>query len=267
MKLFAVAAALLALVTPAAAPAQPGFAWPEGRQAAIVLTYDDAAPSQLVNAVPALDEAGLKATFFLNARFGPESVAQWRAVAANGHELGNHTLFHPCPKGRFAMEKQYESETYSMKGMLAEIAAMNTLLAAIDGKAGRTMGIPCGIPLAGGQDYIAPLRASGMIRYVRNRIDGGGIPWADPRTLDPFNVPCVSFPTSATAADYIAWVEQVRRAGGLGVIVFHGVGGDWLSVTNEAHRGLLAYLKAHQQEIWVAPFQTVMDQVMAARGK
>ena len=41
--------------------------WPEQKKAAIVLTYDDALPSQLDLAVPELRRAGLKATFFLTA--------------------------------------------------------------------------------------------------------------------------------------------------------------------------------------------------------
>lgn len=261
MTMLAALGALLMTVAPAAAK----VAWPEGRKAAIVLTYDDAAPSQLDNAVPQLDAVGLKGTFFLNARFGEKDVPRWRAAAAAGHELGNHTLFHPCPRGSFEMEKQYESEGYSVRGMLAEIAAMNALLHAIDGKLGRTMGVPCGMPLAGGQNYVEPLRQAGTIRYLRNNIAGGSV-IADPRALDPMNVPCVSFPSSATAADYIAFVQQVERSGGMGVIVFHGVGGDWLAVTNEAHRGLLKYLKEREREVWTAPFQTVMDHAMKAKG-
>ena len=264
MKLKLFVAALISMIASHPAAAQ-GFAWPEGRKAAIVLTYDDAAPSQLDNAVPQLDAVGLKGTFFLNARFGEADVARWRAAAVSGHELGNHTLFHPCPAGSFEMEKQYESEGYSMRGMLAEVAAMNTLLHALDGKTGRTMGIPCGRPLAGGQSYLGPLRESGLIRYVRNNIGEGAV-IADPAKLDPMDVPCRSFAESATAEDYIAFVKQVEASGGMGVIVFHGVGGDWLAVSNEAHRGLLKYLKERQSTIWVAPFQSVMDHVTAGRA-
>lgn len=247
-----------------ATPAAAQVAWPEGRKAAIVLTYDDAAPTHLDNAVPQLDEVGLKGTFFLNARFGEKDVPRWRAAAAAGHELGNHTLFHPCPKGSFEMEKQYESEGYSIRGMLAEIAAMNTLLHAIDGRTGRTMGVPCGMPLAGGQDYLESLRSAGTIRYVRNNIGEGAV-IADPRSLDPMRVPCRSFAESATAEDYIAFIKQVEASGGMAVIVFHGVGGDWLQVTNEAHRGLLRYLKQNERTIWTAPFQQVMDHVAKAK--
>jgi hypothetical protein len=57
----------------------------------------------------------------------------------------------------------------------------------------------------------------------------------------------------------IRWVEDVRRAGAAGVIVFHGVGGDYLTVSGDAHRELVAYLKAQRAEIWTATFSEVMD--------
>lgn len=53
---------------------------------------------------------------------------------------------------------------------------------------------------------------------------------------------------------------------GAGVLGFHGVGGDNLKVSAEAHAQLLAYLKAHGDTIWVAPFSTVMDHVTRRPG-
>jgi peptidoglycan/xylan/chitin deacetylase (PgdA/CDA1 family) len=43
-------------------------AWPDGRLGAVSLTFDDGAASQLRRAVPALNEAGLQGTFYLNPR-------------------------------------------------------------------------------------------------------------------------------------------------------------------------------------------------------
>ena len=43
------------------------LSWPQGKHAAIVLTYDDALNSQLEVAVPQLNQARLKGTFFLMA--------------------------------------------------------------------------------------------------------------------------------------------------------------------------------------------------------
>jgi peptidoglycan/xylan/chitin deacetylase (PgdA/CDA1 family) len=248
---------------PILAPAASAQAveWPGGRKAAIVLTYDDALQSQLDVAVPQLREAGLRGTFFLNATFPPADVERWRAAAKAGHELANHSLLHPCPAAAFPMEPQFNTERYSVAGMLREIGAMNTLLTAIDGKLGRTYGVPCSQTMVGGHDYTEALRTSGLVRHVRTGTSGDAV--VDPRQVDRFRVPSRGFPETATAADLIGFVEEVRRRGGLGVLMFHGVGGDYLTVSAEAHRGLLRYLQKHGDAIWVAPFGEVMDAISA----
>jgi hypothetical protein len=73
-----------------------------------------------------------------------ESLARWRAIAAEGYELGNHTIFHPCARGMFTMPSQYNDENYSVETMLNEIRVMNMFLFAIDGRSERTYASPCG---------------------------------------------------------------------------------------------------------------------------
>jgi hypothetical protein len=46
------------------------------------------------------------------------------------------------------------------------------------------------------------------------------------------------------------------------VLQFHGVGGQYLSVSADALAKLLAQLVTHP-DVWVAPFSEVMDHVMA----
>jgi len=144
--------------------------WPGGRRAAVVLTYDDALPSDLDIAIPALDAAGLKGTFFLigNALV-PEQIERWRAAAAEGHELGNHTVRHACPQANYPPARKLDtSEAYDVPMMLTEIRTMNTMLTAIDGKVQHSFATPCGQHLAGGVDYLPALRASGPVRYTRS---------------------------------------------------------------------------------------------------
>ena len=70
------------------------------------------------------------------------------------------------------------------------------------------------------------------MKYVR----AAGPPIADGR--DPFNVPSMFFPDTVTGAELIAFVEATTKRGGLGVMGFHGVGGDYLTVSADAHRQL-----------------------------
>jgi peptidoglycan/xylan/chitin deacetylase (PgdA/CDA1 family) len=248
MRIGLVLLAIIMMSTQAAAGS-----WPDGKRAAVVLTYDDTLVSQLDIAIPALDAAGLKGTFFLiGSKITPEQIARWRSAAAEGHELGNHTIRHACPQANYPPAKKIDtSETYDVDTMLTEIRTMNTMLTAIDGKLQHSYATPCGQHLAGGVDYLPALRASGLVRYTRS---------ADPseHPFDPMNVPARFFPSSATGADLIAAVQDAERKGGMIVFGFHGVGGDYLSVSAQAHAQLLAYLKAHSDTIWVAPFSTVI---------
>lgn len=250
--------AVTMMATQAVAVAGP---WPDGKRAAVVLTYDDALVSHLDIAIPALDAVGLKGTFFLiGSKIAPEQIARWRSAAAEGHELGNHTIRHACPHANYPPAKKIDtSETYDVDTMLTEIRTMNTMLTAIDDKPQHSYATPCGQHLAGGVDYLPALRASGLLRYTRAADPSG-------RPLDPMDVPARFFPSAATGADLIAAVQDAEGKGGMIVLGFHGVGGDYLSVSAQAHAQLLAYLKAHSDTIWVAPFSTVMDYATSHPG-
>src|SRR5690606_39190263 len=77
------------------------FTWPNGAKAAVNLAYDDALNSQLDNAIPARDKYQLIGSFYLTLASDTidKRLEDWRAVAANGHELANHAIFHQGPGG------------------------------------------------------------------------------------------------------------------------------------------------------------------------
>jgi peptidoglycan/xylan/chitin deacetylase (PgdA/CDA1 family) len=72
--------------------------FPGGRRAAVSLTYDDCLPCHRLAVAPALSARDMAGTFYCPAASGDlhANVEAWRAVATSGHELGNHTCFHPC---------------------------------------------------------------------------------------------------------------------------------------------------------------------------
>src|SRR5436309_2486484 len=110
-----------------------------GKDCAIVLTYDDALNIDITHVIPALDSFGLKGTFYISDYFGGlrKQIPAWRKAAAEGHELGNHTVYHPCIgslPGRSFVSADYDMDHYSLRRIKDEINTMNTILYAIDGK-------------------------------------------------------------------------------------------------------------------------------------
>lgn len=241
---------------------QSPMKWPDGRQAVIVLTYDDGLASHLDVAVPQLDKANLKGTFFLNEPRWEQHISRWRAASRNGHELGNHTVFHPCLSSKFPADSRYYAENYSVAHIVREITTMNKILTAIDGKLKHSFAYPCGETSVGGKDYVDSLRRSGLVKYAR--AIGVSPVITDFKKLDSLQVPCKWFREDAPGAELIDFVKQVQRSRGMGVIIFHGVGGDYLQVSAEAHQQLVQYLADNRKDIWIATFEEAMEYVTGA---
>src|SRR5215467_663496 len=72
------------------------FKWPQDKRAALSLTFDDARTSQVDSGTALLDKYGIKATFFVVPSSVELRLDGWKRAVANGHEIGNHTLNHPC---------------------------------------------------------------------------------------------------------------------------------------------------------------------------
>lgn len=241
------------------------FAWPDGRRAAVSLAYDDALDSQLDHAIPALDRHGFKGSFYL--QLSRDSVRlrmdAWRQAARNGHELGNHSLFHQCSGSlpdRDWVEPQRNLDTTTVAQMADQILLANVMLTALDGRTERTLTIPCGDTRAQDGDY----RASVAPAFIAIKWGSGAIV-ADMATLDLSAVP-VFTPIKTSGEELIAMVEDARRRGTMVNFTFHGVGGDYLDVSIEAHETLLRYLAAHRDVYWVDTFSNLMRYVRDQRN-
>jgi peptidoglycan/xylan/chitin deacetylase (PgdA/CDA1 family) len=255
---------LLLAALPCMASAADGFAWPQGRKAAVSLAYDDALDSQLDHAIPALDRHGLKGSFYLHLSREPvrRRMHEWRAAAANGHELGNHTLFHQCSArgpGREWVVPAQDLDATTVAQMVEQVDLANTVLAALDGKAERTFTVPCGDERAMDGNYVDAVRD----RFVGIKVTGDAVV-ADMALLDVSAVPVMA-PEGLTGAQLIALVEDAGRKGTMLNLTFHGIGGDYLVVSTEAHAELLAYLAAHRDVYWTAPFIDIMRWVRGQR--
>ena len=236
------------------------FEWPDGQRAAVSLAYDDALDSQLDNAIPALDERGFHASFYLPLAADTlrRRLDEWRAAAARGHELGNHTLFHQCSgsgEGRDWVAPHRNLDTTTAARMRDQVLLANAMLTAIDGRHERTFAVPCGDAVAGDGNYVDLVAPDFMAIKL-----GFGAVVPDMAGLDPHAV-TVEAPVGATGAQLIALVEEAGRRGTMVNFTFHGIGGDHLSVSAAAHAELLDYLSRHRDVYWVDTFIDIMRYV------
>jgi len=231
--------------------AQTSTTW-NGKSCAVVLTYDDGLNVDLNNVIPALDSVGLKGTFYISDYFDglKNQIFNWRKAAGEGHELGNHTIWHPCEGGRPGREfvkPETDLNNYTVSRMVKEIKTMNNILKAIDGKEERTFAYPCGDTRIHDTAYLDGLKNE----FIAAR---GVTPEMLPiNKIDLYNIGCYGI-NGQTGEQLIELVKKAMTTRTLLVFLFHGVGGEHsLNVSLEAHSRLLHYLKQHENEIWIAP--------------
>jgi len=233
------------------------FVWPEGKKAAVCLTYDDGLDCHLDVAMPALEKYGLKGTFYATGFSSSlyTRMEEWRLWAAKGHELGNHTLFHPCDGNSFDwVIPEYDLNRYTFAQLRNELRTANSLLKAIDGRDERSFAYTCTNYTINGVSFIDSIR--GMFPSARG---GGPVP-STMEGLDIYYVPSwgVSDPSGE---ELIAYVKEAEKMGTIAVFMFHSVGGGYLNVSAEAHEQLLEYLDSRRENIWTDTFLNVMKYV------
>src|SRR5712692_11119715 len=117
--------------------------WAGDRSAVISLTFDDAMETHLDNVGPILKKYGLHGTFFVStgAEGWRNRVEAWRRLAAEGNEIGGHTVNHPCLLQRI----EPHAQDYTPAMMEAEIQdSTQTILREIHGEHGLTFAYTCG---------------------------------------------------------------------------------------------------------------------------
>jgi len=240
-------------------PSGPAYVWPNGAIAAVSLTYDDAIPSQLDNAVPALARHGIVATFFLTGS-SPTlqgSPERYRDLVKAGHELASHTMTHPCDRGLSFVQPGMALQDFDQARMEVELAESTKQLRDLGQGGPLSFAYPCGSTWLGEKrtSYVPSIEKS----FVAARGVNGSV--VDPRRPRLFDVPSVMGNTSAVGLT--SWVDSAISSGGWVVFTFHGVAGDYLSVDANAHEALLSYLEQHAKTVWTERFGTVAQYVAA----
>jgi len=259
MKIFPAILFILSMLISQKSEAQQVDNW-NGKQCAVVLTYDDALNVHLDNVIPCLDSAGFKGTFYIIGQSPVLSkrMSDWRLAAEHGHELGNHTLTHPCDgslEGRSWVSPENDLSKYSVDRAVNEIRVTNTLLQAIDGKTKRTFAYPCGETKIDTVNFYDALEQEfAGARGVKSSFQSLG-------EIDLNDIDCF-YINGHTGGYMIDLVRKAIESHTLLVFMFHGVGGEHnIDVSVEAHSQLIQYLKQHENEIWVTPMVDVANYI------
>ena len=240
--------------------------WPRGVRAAVSLTFDDALPSQLDRALPLLDEAAVRATFYVNPNDEFErEVERWRAAAASGHELGNHSLRHPCSGSYGFVRRENALELWTLDDVETDVlAAAERLEALVPGDPPRSFAYPCGQTFVGRgaarRSYVPVVaRHFAVARGVGETAN-------DPRIAD---LHCLSswMVARVTGAELLELVEPARERGHWAIFCFHGIDdGGRLSIGADALGTLVADL-AGRPDVWTDTVQAVGAYLAQARRR
>jgi peptidoglycan/xylan/chitin deacetylase (PgdA/CDA1 family) len=226
------------------------FSWPNGQRGAVSLCWDDARPSSVELGVPILDEYGIKGVFYALPRNMTRELKKWRVAASNGHEIGNHTIKHPC-MGNFISWQTPETmlENYTLERMEREVLEANDVLNATVGVIPTSFAYPCA------QTYVGRgKRLKSYIPIIAKHFEVGrsgfSETYASPERCDLAQVPSLDF-DGKTFDELRAMVEAAVADGCWLIFTGHEVGDARVKQTTSAKAlaKLCAYLK-RRSDIW-----------------
>jgi peptidoglycan-N-acetylglucosamine deacetylase len=238
--------------------------WPGKKyQAVVSLSYDDGIENHTTVVAPLLEAYGLRGTFYapLKSHLMSNPLI-WRRMAEKGHEIGNHTVFHPCWSigGKFStwLPDEFNLENYTAEQWIDEVKTANQALWLIDGKQERTFGNTCWDNYLGPEDH--PTCLEPLIEKIFPA--ARGVATNRPVNFDPINFNNLGtiHADRRSISDFMPELNQILESGGWIIYTMHGVGiGSHNHYIEEnEHLKLVQFLHDHADTIWTAP---VMDVV------
>jgi peptidoglycan/xylan/chitin deacetylase (PgdA/CDA1 family) len=231
----------------------------------VSLTFDDARYSQVDVGIPLFDRCGVKATFYVSPERMTERLDAWKAALATGHEIGNHSVRHPCT-GNFSWARHKALEDYTLAEMAAELDEASDLIEKSLGVRPVSFAYPCG------QKYVG--RGENVESYVplvaRKFVTGRG--WLDEGPNDPAF--CDPAQLMAMELDGLTF-EQLKdllddavEKGAWLVLCGHEIGaeGRHQTVRVDTLRAFCEYAQDPAKGLWVAPVGEIARYVTAHRA-
>lgn len=244
--------------------AQSSFAWPDGKQMAISLSFDDARESQVLIGTNLLNQYDVKATFYVVPSSVKKQLDGWKNAVKNGHEIGNHTLTHPCT-GNFSWSRKNALEDYSIKSMKNEIKECNKQIKDLLQIECNVFAYPCG------QKYVgSSTNTKSYVPLVAKTFQSGR-GWMDEAPNDPMHcnfsqLTCIEM-DGKTFEQLLPIVKEAKKNGTWLVFGGHEINESGAQTTRvETLRKLMEYVNDPVNSIWIQPVGTVTKYIKDQRG-
>lgn len=240
------------------------FRWPNGKRAAVSLSFDDARVSQIDTGLALLNRQHVKVTFFVQAEKIAARLDGWRKAVADGHEIGNHTRTHPCT-ANYGFSRPNALEDYTLEMMAAQLDGANAEIERLLGVKPRTFAYPCGQKFVGrGLDVrsYVPLVADRFI-VGRGYLDEAA---NDPEVGDLAQAMGTPF-DDMDFEQMKTHVAEAAKEGRWVIFVGHEIGKRGFQVTDTAAlEALCEYLKDPAHGIWLGTVAEIGEYVRLQRG-
>ncbi len=259
------AAALLALLCIGAFAQEARPPWPEGKRAAVSLTFDDARPSQIDTGLPLLEKLGIRATFFVSPRNMEKRLDGWKRAIEAGHEIGNHSMTHPCT-GNYAFSRSNALEDYDLARIAGDIDAAQQAVHRLLGVTPVSFAYPCGLKFTGRGRNVRSYVPVVAERFLLGR---GYMDEAanDPAFFDPAQAMGTPFDDMAPA-EALKLVQDAARQGRWVIFVGHDIGPRrFQSVDSATIEAIAAYAKDPANGIWLDTAGAIAKYLAQKRGQ
>lgn len=260
-KIISIAIALSALTS----YAEEKFSWPKGYNSALSITFDDARPSQLTHGVPVLDKYGVKGTFYISLFMIKGNDKGWLEISKNGHELGNHSLSHPCSGNfKWTRKQEVEIEEFTLEKMRRDLDISNAQIKTKFGVTPTSFAYPCGHTQVGRGKH-----TKSYVPLVADAFSSGRL-WLTEYQNDPSYVDI--YQLAGTPMDQMSFeqllplMKQAQKEGRWLIFAGHGIdeGGKY-STPSDTLEKLLQYAQDPKNKIWTDTVTNVTNYIKSNR--
>ncbi|HET6485248.1 MAG TPA: polysaccharide deacetylase family protein [Spirochaetia bacterium] len=237
--------------------------WPAGKPAAISFSFDDARLSQVDRGLEILARRDVHATFYVSLPELERRLTGWQQAVRAGHEIGNHSLTHPC-SGNYPFARHNPLEEMTLEDMRRELDEASGRIDQLLGVRPVTFAYPCGNAFVGrgrGTQSYVPLVAE---RFLAGR------GYLNGQTNDPWRCDLsqlVSVGLDRAPSSYARnLIEIALDEGSWLVCTAHDIGDghDGLSVDVAALEAALSL--ASERGLWIGTVAEVARHVTEKRG-